>query len=120
MVSGQRRGALDLAAAAFAFGVAPACAQLSEPDKIRMRSINQELSKLSTDFSNKLLAGTKVGALVVDNVDVLTDGGKVSIRPVDALSTYDVAHRLAPRTGGPMANARAKRWMMSSGSGRYT
>ncbi|HMI55952.1 MAG TPA: peptidyl-dipeptidase Dcp [Gemmatimonadaceae bacterium] len=43
-------------------------AQLSETDKIRMRSINQELSKLSTDFSNKLLAATKGGALVVDNV----------------------------------------------------
>jgi peptidyl-dipeptidase Dcp len=42
-------------------------AQLSEADKIRMRSINQDLSRLSTDFSNKLLAGTKAGALVVDN-----------------------------------------------------
>src|SRR5437868_14012794 len=29
-------------------------AQLSETDKTRIRSINQELSKLSTDFSNKL------------------------------------------------------------------
>src|SRR5437868_5559123 len=42
-------------------------AQLSEADKAHIRSINQELSKLSTDFSNKLLAGTKTGALVVDN-----------------------------------------------------
>jgi peptidyl-dipeptidase Dcp len=42
-------------------------AQLSEADKARIRSINQELSKLSTDFTNKLLAGTKAGALVVDN-----------------------------------------------------
>jgi peptidyl-dipeptidase Dcp len=51
-------------------------AQLSEADKIRMRSLNQEISKLATDFSTKLLAGTKVGALVVDNVaqlDGLTD-----------------------------------------------
>src|SRR5258706_566107 len=46
-------------------------ATLSEADKIRMRPLNQELSKLSTDFSNKLLAGTKVGALVVDNVSQL-------------------------------------------------
>jgi peptidyl-dipeptidase Dcp len=46
-------------------------AQLSEADKVRMRSLNQELSKLSTDFSNKLLAGTKVGALVVDKVSDL-------------------------------------------------
>ena len=41
-------------------------AQLSEADKIRMRALNQELSKLGTEFSNKLLAGTKVGALVLD------------------------------------------------------
>jgi peptidyl-dipeptidase Dcp len=46
-------------------------AKLSEPDKIHMRSLNQELSKLSTDFSNKLLAGTKAGALVVNNVSDL-------------------------------------------------
>jgi peptidyl-dipeptidase Dcp len=41
-------------------------AQLSEADKVRMRALNQELSRLSTDFANKLLAGTKTGALVVD------------------------------------------------------
>ena len=46
-------------------------AQLSEADKIRMRAINQELSKLSTEFSNKLLAGTKAGALVVDDASQL-------------------------------------------------
>jgi peptidyl-dipeptidase Dcp len=42
-------------------------AQLSETDKIRMRAINQESSKLRTDFTKKLLAGTKAGALVVDS-----------------------------------------------------
>ena len=46
-------------------------AKLSEPDKIHMRSLNQDLSRLSTDFSNKLLAGTKAGALVVDKVSDL-------------------------------------------------
>ncbi|HEV2017091.1 MAG TPA: M3 family metallopeptidase, partial [Gemmatimonadaceae bacterium] len=46
-------------------------ANLSEADKIRMRALNQELSKLSTDFSTKLLAGTKAGALVVDKVSDL-------------------------------------------------
>ena len=55
-------------------------AQLSEADKIRMRSINQELSKLSTDFSNKLLAGTKVGALIVDNVSQLDGLGDDEIK----------------------------------------
>jgi peptidyl-dipeptidase Dcp len=51
-------------------------AQLSEADKIRMRALNQELSKLGTEFTNKLLAGTKVGALVVDSrsdLDGLTE-----------------------------------------------
>jgi len=46
-------------------------AQLSEADKIRMRALNQELSKLRTDFTKKLLAGTKAGALVVDNASDL-------------------------------------------------
>jgi len=46
-------------------------AQLSEADKIRMRALNQEQSKLRTDFTRKLLAGTKVGALVVDNASDL-------------------------------------------------
>ena len=46
-------------------------ANLSEADKVRMRALNQDLSKLSTDFSTKLLAGTKAGALVVDKVSDL-------------------------------------------------
>jgi peptidyl-dipeptidase Dcp len=46
-------------------------AQLSEADKVRMRALNQELSKLATDFTSKLLAGTKAGALVVDRASDL-------------------------------------------------
>lgn len=46
-------------------------ANLSEADKVRMRALNQDLSKLSTDFSTKLLAGTKAGGLVVDKVSDL-------------------------------------------------
>jgi len=46
-------------------------AQLSETDKVRMRAINKELSELSTDFSKKLLAGTKDAALVVDKASDL-------------------------------------------------
>jgi peptidyl-dipeptidase Dcp len=46
-------------------------AELSEPDKIKMRALNQEISKLSTEFSNKLLAGTKASALVLDNAAAL-------------------------------------------------
>ena len=46
-------------------------ANLSEADKIRVRTLNQELSRLTTDFSTKLLAGTKAGALVVDKASDL-------------------------------------------------
>jgi len=52
-------------------------AQLSEADKTRLRALNQEESKLSTDFQNKLLAATKAGALVIDNraqLDGLSEG----------------------------------------------
>jgi peptidyl-dipeptidase Dcp len=52
-------------------------AQLSEADKTRLRALNQEEAKLSTDFSNKLLAATKAGALVLDNasqLDGLSEG----------------------------------------------
>lgn len=42
-------------------------AQLSESDKTRLRALNQEESQLTTTFHNKLLAGTKAGALVTDN-----------------------------------------------------
>jgi peptidyl-dipeptidase Dcp len=42
-------------------------AQLSEADKTRLRALNQEASKLRTQFSNRLLAATKVGAVVVDD-----------------------------------------------------
>ncbi len=46
-------------------------AQLSEADKTQLRALNQEEAKLSTDFQNKLLAATKAGALVIDNVSEL-------------------------------------------------
>jgi peptidyl-dipeptidase Dcp len=52
-------------------------AQLSEADKTKLRALNQEEAKLSTDFSNKLLAATKAGALVLNNVaqlDGLSEG----------------------------------------------
>ncbi|MEP6494061.1 MAG: M3 family metallopeptidase [bacterium] len=42
-------------------------AQLSEPDKIRLRALNQDESKLTTDFQNRLLAATKAGALIIDD-----------------------------------------------------
>lgn len=42
-------------------------AKLSDADKQKLRALNQEESKLSTEFQNKLLAGTKAGGLVVSD-----------------------------------------------------
>jgi peptidyl-dipeptidase Dcp len=42
-------------------------ARLSAADKARLKTLNKEESTLSTQFTNKLLAATKAGALVVDD-----------------------------------------------------
>jgi peptidyl-dipeptidase Dcp len=42
-------------------------AQLSAADKAKLRELNKEESKLTTDFSNKLLAASNAGALVVSD-----------------------------------------------------
>src|SRR5207247_1779471 len=40
-------------------------ALLAEPDKAALRALNQEESKLATEFQNRLLAATKAGAIAV-------------------------------------------------------
>jgi peptidyl-dipeptidase Dcp len=42
-------------------------ANLSDADKAKLRELNKEDATLETQFQQKLLAGTKAGALVVDN-----------------------------------------------------
>jgi peptidyl-dipeptidase Dcp len=42
-------------------------AKLPEADKEKLREINKQLSTLETAFTNKLIAGAKAGALVVDD-----------------------------------------------------
>jgi peptidyl-dipeptidase Dcp len=42
-------------------------ALLADADKTKLRALNEEESKLSTDFQNRLLAGTKAGGLVVSD-----------------------------------------------------
>ena len=61
-------------------------AQLSASDQTRLRALNQEESKLTTDFGNRLLAATKAGALVVDNVSDL-DG----FSPAEIATAADAA-----------------------------
>jgi peptidyl-dipeptidase Dcp len=41
--------------------------RLAEADKARVRALNQEEGKLTTDFQTKLLAATKAGAVVVSD-----------------------------------------------------
>ena len=53
-------------------------AQLSDADKAKLRDLNAQLSALQTAFVQKLLTGTKAGALVVDDLktlDGLGEGG---------------------------------------------
>jgi peptidyl-dipeptidase Dcp len=53
-------------------------AQLSDPDKAKLRDFNGQLSTLQTAYVQKLLAGTKAGGLVVDDparLAGLGDGG---------------------------------------------
>jgi len=61
-------------------------AQLSSADQTRLRALNQEESKLTTDFGNHLLAATKAGALVLDNVSDL-DG----FSPAEIATAADAA-----------------------------
>jgi peptidyl-dipeptidase Dcp len=42
-------------------------AQLSAADKTKLRALNERLSTLETEFSHRLLAATKDGALVIDD-----------------------------------------------------
>lgn len=54
-------------------------AELSPADQAKLRAINTELSTLQTAFSQKLLAATKAGALVVDNPAALAGLGTADI-----------------------------------------
>ena len=42
-------------------------ARLPEPDKATLKELNKEASTLSTSFTNKLLAATKAGSLIVND-----------------------------------------------------
>ncbi|MEG3124514.1 M3 family metallopeptidase [Sphingomonas sp. GB1N7] len=52
-------------------GFIRAGAQLNAADQTKLRALNTQISTLQTAFQQKLLAGTKAGALVVDDVKKL-------------------------------------------------
>ncbi|MDX7992165.1 peptidyl-dipeptidase Dcp [Xenorhabdus littoralis] len=52
-------------------------ANLPDPDKAKLKALNQEAATLNTQFTNKLLAATKNGALAIQDkvrLDGLSDG----------------------------------------------
>jgi len=55
-------------------------AQLSETDKTTLRALNQEESKLTTQFHDRILADTNASAVIVDDIKML-----------DGLSEGDIA-----------------------------
>ena len=61
-------------------------AELSVDDQAKLRELNKEQSQLSTEFREKLLAGTKAGALVVDDPTAL-DG----LQPGDLAAAAEAA-----------------------------
>jgi peptidyl-dipeptidase Dcp len=54
-------------------------AQLTEDDKTTLRALNQEEAKLTTEFTDKVLADTNESALVVDNREELAGLGEGDI-----------------------------------------
>jgi peptidyl-dipeptidase Dcp len=54
-------------------------ALLADADKTKLRALNEEESKLSTDFQNRLLAGTKAGGLVISDKAELAGMGDAEI-----------------------------------------
>ena len=46
-------------------------ALLSDPDKVKLRALNKEQSKLTNEFRNKVLADTNASALVIEDVKEL-------------------------------------------------
>jgi peptidyl-dipeptidase Dcp len=59
-------------------------ANLAEADKVKLRELNQEESKLTTDFQNRLLAATKAGALIIDDVKLLDGMSESEIAAAEA------------------------------------
>ena len=76
-------------------------AQLSDADKAKLRTINTRESSLSTTFQHQLLAGTKAGALVVDNVKQL---GGLSAAEIAAAASDAKSRKLSGKWVLPLQN----------------
>ena len=76
-------------------------AKLSDADKAKLKAMNQEASTLSTQFTNKLLAATKDGALVVDDKSKLAG---LSDAEIDAAAQAAKARGLDGKWVIPLQN----------------
>jgi len=68
-------------------------AKLSEPDKARLRAMNEEISSLMTQFKQNVLKASKEGAVVVQDVKDL-DG--LSPEQIGASTLAHSELRIAP------------------------
>ena len=76
-------------------------AKLSDADKTKLKDLNKEESGLRAQFTKKLLAGTKAGALVVDDkakLDGLSDGD------IDAASQAAASRKMDGKWVIPLQN----------------
>ncbi len=76
-------------------------ARLSDADKATLKQYNEQLSTLSAQFQNKLLAATKAAALVVDNRDELAG---LSPAQIDAAAQDAKARDLTGKWVIPLQN----------------
>ncbi len=76
-------------------------ANLSKEDKTKLKKLNEEDATLETQFTKKLLGGTKDGALVVDNTSLL-DG--LTQAEIDAASQDAKARGLKDKWILPLQN----------------
>ena len=76
-------------------------AKLSDADKAKLKQLNQEESTLSTQFTNKLLAATEDGALVIDDKAQLAG---LSNAEIDAAAQAAKARGLTGKWVLPLQN----------------
>lgn len=76
-------------------------AKLSDEDKDKLKKLNQEEASLSAKFTNKLLAATKAGALIISDSADLTG---LSTGEKDAAAQAAVTNQLAGKWLIPLQN----------------
>jgi peptidyl-dipeptidase Dcp len=76
-------------------------AQLGDADKAKLRALNQEESKLTTDFQNRLLEATKAGGVVVSDKAEL---GGMSDAAIAAAADAAKARKLEGKWVLPLQN----------------